>query len=415
MPINITDAEAIDPVNHSEYTLDLAKMRQQPKGVEEFDGIRERRSAQDGTVSCMFLVPWSVRRAFREWALGYSYSEISPGINAARIAQYAAYTFAISGDNESAVQYRNVVLLHRVIPAQDPEEPSLFCSDCELIEGRGAVVRDPTNFVLDDEGKIETDARGPYREGGIEAGVDGFLTADAIAYVDNGLAGGISLTERVNNSLVPTPPSGEYRDGRAIYRLTYRPRNYSVINDNNVPEGNELARYVIREEEFGLEAIPLQRLANNAIANLKFVDAAPVPANLRNQMIPEAGAKQLPTAVLNYTWVDVPDRPFASYTRTLGKVNIADFDGFNGAPKFPAGTLLCQPWRTRRTLSVTGKVTWQIQYRFSVRPQGWNNFLAYDGNFYKATFGGAANGPTVYQQIDFAGLFCVPPPVKYLR
>jgi hypothetical protein len=120
---------------------------------------------------------------------------------------------------------------------------------------------------------------------------------------------------------------------------------------------------------------------------------------------------------LRYTWHDVPDRPLATYSYVLGKVNADPFDGFGGAPTYPAGTLLCQPWETVRKVSATGRVTWDITFNFMLRPQGWNKFLTAYGDFYGATFttnaSGDANGDKVYPTADFNLLFKVPVPVRY--
>jgi hypothetical protein len=180
----------------------------------------------------------------------------------------------------------------------------------------------------------------------------------------------------------------------------------------------ELARYVIREEEFTLESIPLARVAAGVTDSTGKVLASPLtftegPA--AGQVIPEAGVQQLPGSMLVYTWVDVPDLPRAAYATCVGKINASPFDGLNGTPVYPAESLLCLPWRTKPTFSVTGRVTWRIQFRFAFRPQLWNRYpLGTAQGFYKATFGGAPNGPTVYETADFSELFRVPPPVKYL-
>lgn len=232
--------------------------------------------------------------------------------------------------------------------------------------------------------------------------------------------GGASVVAGRVTDAVGNLPDGQrllprYNDGYAIYRLTYSHRDYVVATDAQVRplQGGELRRYVTRADEPSLEALPLNRLVNAGATKLMFLEGP-----FAGQVIAEAGVKQLATSMLTYTWHQVPDRPLAAHANCVGKVNAGPFDGFGGAPLYPAGTLLCLPWRTRRETGVAGRVHWTITFRFAFRPTGWNRFPAGDGRFYLATFtkntDGDPAGDPVYAAAKFGNLFVPAPPERYL-
>src|SRR5580658_9032800 len=58
-------------VNESGIQLDPEKELARPQGIEEIDGYGE--SSRDGRYEAYrtFWVPWSIRKAFLDWAMGY--------------------------------------------------------------------------------------------------------------------------------------------------------------------------------------------------------------------------------------------------------------------------------------------------------------------------------------------------------
>src|SRR5262249_5211132 len=91
----------------------------------------------------------------------------------------------------------------------------------------------------------------------------------------------------------PLPP--RYLDGVAIFRLTYTPRDYAGLPDEQRQARHgqyELGRYVSRQEEPALEAIPLSRLVAGGAAQLVYAEG---PGGVKGQVVREAGVKQLPT------------------------------------------------------------------------------------------------------------------------
>ncbi len=375
--------------NDSEYQLDQAKQRARPVWLEETDGYRDRATATDDQVTRHYRCPWSRRIEARQWLLGYSGSILVPDPG------------PVGGVGPPV---GDTGKLGREIPAQDPERPWLFCSEAEVMRGEGAWVESPDVLVLGEDGEelIDPDTRvRPWR-------------APAIAYVANDQGGDVGhkqLIELPGRVIVEqtTPPSERFSDGRALIRATYRPRDYTILSDEDLDRTgrDELRRHVTRQIDYGLEAIPLARLAQNGTV-LKFAEG-----KYKDNVIPEAGVQQAPIATLHYTWQEVPDPPHAAFTACLGRVNADPFDGFGGAPVYPAETLLCMPWKLDRKCGPTGRVSWQIHYRLSYRPQKWNRFPAADGNFYLATWGGLVTGDRAYKTADFGALFRAPPPLRY--
>jgi hypothetical protein len=393
----------------SGYAFNLTKLQQQPAGVFEVDGYRAKGRASDHSVTRVYSVPWSAERAFWEWAMGYSFTDVvlveGPGRTVQERTLAAAYIFEAFCPATVPMVLEGIAWsLSRVIPAQDPVRPWLFCSDYELSQGQGAWVNDPNNVLHDAAGNVVLQGGAP-------------VPIPAIAYVDNSEGGGTAKRVQMESKTEIVGPGETYGDGRALVRLTFTPRPYEVRDDAQLGAlgGLELRRYVVREEKYNIEALPLARLAATAGNQLAFIAKDDVPKALWNQPIPEAGIQCLPTSALRYTWVDVPDRPLVAYAGVVGKINDRNFDGYGGgSPTYLPGTLLCMPWETKRTVGPTGRVTWQIIFNFIFRPTRWNYFPTAFGGFYEASFGGGPNGSRVYQSANFDTLFQVPPPVKYV-
>ncbi len=171
-------------VNDSGIQLDIEKYAQMPSGVEELEDYKEEWNAEGTHYSSrLFKVPWSTRRVFAEWCLGYEFNSFlyggdinypfwtagpnSPGggysgaaaansnaaqANAAAAAALQAYNAALVGGADAgtiagllqslntanaiaANTSPNIGYLVRIPPAQDPEEPWKYAVSCELQKG----------------------------------------------------------------------------------------------------------------------------------------------------------------------------------------------------------------------------------------------------------------------------------------
>ncbi len=393
MPVVIEGHQGPLEVNSSGYAVDLEKLRQRPRGVDEVaEGYTERGTGSSLEVTRVYTCPWSVLPIFRSWAMGHSNTEIIASASQLEFIDARNYYGTGAGFGYgpigevvdaaiAAVLPPVVAKLTRSIPAQDPTRPWLFASDWHLIQTHGVAVEDPYAVATYADGHTIEDADGKQ------------IPTKAMAVADNSKAGNIfqdidkdaeqpPLDDGSLNTSGLDKPTGDdetddarrdsatktFGDGMARVRITFRYRDYAVLSDTaceTLGKG-ELGRYVRRTEEFALEGLALARIG---ATQLKFAEA-PVTGTI----VPEAGVVQLATATLTYEWIDVPDRPLMAYARCVGKTNAEPFDGLHGAPLYPAETLFCLPWRTRRTVSTRGRVTWQIQYRLAFRPQKWNRF-----------------------------------------
>lgn len=399
MPVTILDGGS-NRSNDSEYVLDIDKLSKWPDWLEEIDGYRDRFTENDAQVTRFYRCPWSKRDEAREFLLGYSNSIQLLGVNALDLANAIAFwnNAMAAADDADAPDVTNSLL--RVIPVQDPERPWLFCSECEVQKGEGAWVQSPFSVVLNANEDVVNDPL-----------TGDPMLAHAIHYVDNSEGGFAGEVGEVDDVEITAPPSQRFRDGKAVLRATFTPRDYTVLSDAALlaAGGNELRRYVSREEDFGIEALSLARAAATGRV-LKFTEG-PYEGN----SIPEAGVKQMPFSTLSYTWHNVPDPPRTAYYGCVGRINAEPFDGLGGAPTYRAETLLCLPWKLKRRVGPTGRVQWTIQFRFSFRPQMWNRFPAGDGQFYKASWGGDEADDVVYEPADFNSLFQVAIAREYNR
>lgn len=401
MPPTIVGRPGSRPQNHSGYTFDLDKWSARPGSMKEVDPLRATFHPETHEVVRTYTVSAGEMFDFEEWATGYSnsISTVSPGDVAAAQALaegvfYYLRAVAPGASSDGHVTYPPgsappglPVKLRRVIPAQDPVRPWLFARSCELIQGHGAWIEDPDSYVFAPGSATPT-----------------YLKSITYADINPGLG------KDADGKQI-------FGDGVMRYRVTYGPLDYEVRNDADTDTygAGEIGRYVIWNDEPSIEAIPLARIGAGV---LTFAGTVSPTNPFGGQQVREAGVLQLPSAAVTYHWVDVPDKPVAAFNNCLGKINSSDFDGFSGRPKYPAQTLLCMPWRTRRTKGVTGRVTWQVFYRFLFHPQKWNYYPASNGQFYPAYFADVAGGPAnpakpVYQLADFGQLFAVPPPVTY--
>lgn len=199
-------------------------------------------------------------------------------------------------------------------------------------------------------------------------------------------------------------------DGLARFRVTYRPLPYEVRTDRMLAEAawltkGEMERYVLREVKDSVKALQIPA------GSLKYWEGPSVGV-----AVPSPGTILIGMQELVYTWTDVPDLPEDAIAACVGRVNSSPFDGAFGAPEYAAETVLCQaPERIRKPRGLRGRVMWDIKFHFLINPRGWNKFPTGTGEYYGATFGGAAPNETnvVYKLADFRDLFKAPTPRDY--
>lgn len=387
MPVTILGAMFGKTRSDSQIVYDAVQAARMPEGVFETDPYQERISTTEAMVARHYWCPWSLRVSFTQWVLGYSYSLAAgpaPGVGT----------------------------LRRVPPAQDPERPWLYAQEAEIVERAGAWVLNPNNPVLGPDGNQV-----------------GNTVAPCLAYVDNseGAAGAVAVEPFPNPGAIDHNLIGEqnYRDGWVKYKVTFRPRDYTILSDElfQITGKSEVARWVSYREKWGLEALPMARVAAAGPQQLKFaqipVDVLPAsidpPAAILGSIVPEPGVRLYPIAHITLVWHEVPDRNLTTYLAALGTVNKLPFSAGRGTPTFRPYTLLLKPWETREVIGETGRICWDITFTMAYRAATWVAYPAGDGGTYYATFGGRSTDPTVYEATDWSNLFTVPsPPVNYL-
>lgn len=186
-------------------------------------------------------------------------------------------------------------------------------------------------------------------------------------------------------------------DGYAHIVVTYRALDYNVLTDAEAASQTvlkEMSRYVSRYDTYSAEAIEIPHHAFKYTAD--------------NVQIPTGIAKILTKKELTYVWHEVPDVPEINIEACHGLVNSALFDNY-----YPAETLLFIAPDKKRYRATTGRIVWELTYKFSYRPQGWNKVYRRAGaggpGFY-AVISNDSNSLKPYQSVDFVKLFEVPPP-----
>lgn len=325
--------------NQSGITLDSAKILSMPaREVCAITDYGERFRDDDSQAQMTWQIPWSVRLAWKEWALGYS--------DLVGVAELP--------DEPPS--------LRRTPPVQHPEMPWLYAVECELVRGMPILVtRDDIPIG---------DAAKPGEHIAAADGHSDFWQMPAYAELN--------------------PETGQFVDGICEYRVTYRDLDYDVRSDDQLLEapydGFELNRYVTRAYSYTVKSINVPGTLANAI---RFTSG---PST--NQVIGQGTLLIRPLIQYEYTWRDVPAPPGEAIAACVGRVNSESFDDvriggslFNAQPH----QLLCQAPRIKRYRTKTGRITYDITYRFDADFSslwGWNAFPAPDGLFYPAAVGG---------------------------
>src|SRR5262245_3132310 len=293
-------------------------------------------ACEDQEIVQEWRVPHSLRAQWLAWCLGYSSS-------------------AFAGTPPDPLLPG---LLERVLPDQDPEFPWFYATRARLNspDRSGAPVSRDLPAKDKNGDPIMDDGTPPAQ-----------IIIPALTYADK--------------------QGDDFYDGWLSYYVTYKPLPYDLRTDTQiVGYGSELGRFVDRQFDWTIRNIPIP--ANR----LKFAEG---PSS--GQAIPANAAHLLPGCQLVYAWKQVPDLPVDAIRDGVGTVNSADFDTqwppFASIGAWPAETLLCQPPKIRRYRSLTGRITWEIVYRFDYNPNTWNKLPANNGQFYLATRDGTLTGP----------------------
>jgi hypothetical protein len=358
--INTTFARAL---NHSHIAHSTAKLLAMPVGWNEMDGYDEVFSTTDARATRVFNGPWVTRHLFKQWALGYSFSVGNPNN-------------VLSGN--AGCNAPGTGILNRVIPAQHPEMPWLYASEVKLLDGLGGWKNNPYVGFQDECGNVT-------------------------AVPGTGYA----------TSPIPMIAYYNYENGNdansCVYAVTYTDRDYEILEQPD-PVVGEMGRYVTRHGTYASKALTIP------YPRLKFTDGS--------GEVPEQGIFIVGTEEVAYTWHQVPDIPWGAIQNCVGKVNSGDFDGFASYPTFTAGTLLCLAPERERKRMCTGRIGWQITFRFlylntgsCLLQRGHNYFPKVDasGNltFVLATYDGTQTGRGLYDKADFTTLFQPVSPGNY--
>lgn len=298
---------------------------------------------------------------------------IGPWITRYNLVQWAlGWSYSVPNANNPAQGQ-----LVRILPAQHPEFPWLFARRVKLVKGVGAWGNNPYVSAQDECGNVATNPTTGYALNPIPM----------ICYFD--------------------PATGS--DALScVYAVTYQAVDFEIRDTSYLPS-SEMSRWVTRNYTYAVQAlsVPTNRL--------RFADGS--------GPISEGGIFVSKTQELTYLWREVPDVPEQAIQATIGHVNAAPFDGDPGFPTYPPGTLLCMAPEKTRHRGPTGRITWDISYKFLYRDNGTPTAPA-GHNFFPntskqsltwvlATFDGTPTGPTLYQPADFTQLFTVPNPANY--
>jgi hypothetical protein len=384
VPINVIGPHLADsipwqswqPVDLSGVTLDIAKMALMPTSAQECGPFQMEDTEHGKQTTRYYEVAWSQADAFQRWCYGYSEAVTQNVLQA--------------GGNQPSSQLR------RVIPAQDPRYPYLYCDDVRLEECKGVILPDPgalmsTLPAFGPEQPVDPGGN-PVGDNSDEQGI-----WPDIIYAEK------TTVENVN-----------FQDGNARFRVRYRSRPYPIRNDTDTDNHPllERSRFVQVERRFAIQALALAKLTALQNNNLGLKPLVFDNGPFQGSQIPEAGVLLMPTQtylVTCHEWpYDIGQQ--MEFIGAIGTINSAPFQPAPGWPPLFAKSALCQaPDIHGPVRNAAGALVWRCTLRFDVRmnPEGgnWNAFPAPNGQFYEASFGGGLNDPRVYQTSDFNSIF----------
>ncbi len=347
--------------------LNAHKLNQIPAGWQEVEGYRERWRS-DGTqeMTRVFQGPWNGRGAFRDYMLGWS------------------ALFDLGALNPAVALGGQRFFITREIPFADPEYPWLYCVDCRVLKGQGAMRPNPD---------MSTGHPQPQPQPGIQP--PPLVLPGPVA--PTGKVGYYDTSPDLADPTDPQKAAGL----SALVECLFSSLDYRVLTDGELAampnNQGELERFVVREPKFTVQSQPLP------LGQLFFArDGGPH----QGQQIPDNAAyKLLFRGELTYTWHQAPGVNWDALQACIGAVNSAAFDGAaNGAwPPYPPETLLCTaPPSLKIYRTVQGQRQWRHSYSFIWRPEGWNTLIDGDGLFHRVAY---ANGTPMFPLADFNTLF----------
>jgi hypothetical protein len=409
-PPNDTNIVIVDP--------DKAKAFPQwaVEDAENQDSPRITCHQNDVEITRRYKIPFSKFFEFRDYVLGYTFGDSEQDIVQDPLAPGGA-------------RIVNLGLIKRVIPMQEPTNPHLYGSSCNIVSNAGTVCR---------QRYLNAAQMNQYQQA---------LANPAIAPPDFSLDF-VSFGYDANNYLSQSVNDiNATDDGVCTVEVIFTARDYIIRTDANAviaagvmnaganpPRVNsEMTRWCAWSVKYAITALPLGRIAESAASNqapLVFSDpTAPTAPSIFNARIPEPGVILLPLATYHVRWTDVPYVNWRAVEAGVGKVNANPFGGTNNFPIFPAQTLLCQaPEIQEPKRSIRGAWMWTITWHLDYRESGWNKVLAGNGIFYNAGFQAVVN-PTVangginpdgtlvvnpvYKPFDFTFMFTPALPTQY--
>lgn len=336
-------------IDRSGIAYDMDKHNAMPPGWFEVEGYRESGSFNDASATRVFEGPWSQRLALRAWALGACWMD---------------------ADGKT---------LHRDIPAQHPELPWLYATDCELVSGQGVFVVNP-NVVP--PGSDFGDPDNPPAPLGM------IQYRDGSGLIGDSLSCSMSITYHVmdfdilSDAQMAGPTSALSNNG-----FVSQPSDFAL---------SEVDRYVVKTSVDSLQG---QAFGSNQL----LFQTGP---NAGSPIAAVASTKLFPCEELNYVWKNVPKVPQANIDICMGGVNTGTFDPNSRLRPggYADGTILCMAPQKIPKRTSQGLWVFDMVYKFLYKPTGWNNFMDQKGNFYPTAFGYPGT-VTLYPSVDLSLLF----------
>lgn len=329
-------------VSGGNHGLRLDKILEMPKCSPY--SIKETWSKEHGgQIEVGYYVPWTARKKWLNYMLGYSY-------------------LVVSEDPENPDSE-----LRRVIPFQAPEAQyeHLYCVDIRPgSQNAGALCQTPYAKAHDGAGKPLFPDIFPPRAPVVSWPM----------YLENAQ----HPSKDENGNIIAV-----YREGWADYVAVFRQLPYRVRTDDELDKmiGNkgELERYVVRSSKQAIQSQPLPK------GSIVWTDGPNA-----GQTIPENAAFVLvPTAEISWSWEELPSIPTGGF-QVQGKINSGPFDGARGAigpngigTPWPTRTLLAQaPQFEELTNSITGQIFFRAKYTALYREAGWDKLLDSSGQYH---------------------------------
>jgi hypothetical protein len=333
-------------VDRSGIGYDMDKHNRMPPGWFECEGYKEQASFNDASGTRVFEGPWGSRLAFRQWALGSVWID--------------------AGDGKT---------LHRDIPAQDPEMPWLYATDCELVLGQGVSIVNPNVVAPQPDGNGNP------------------VPLGKIAYTDGSglVSDSLSCRLAVHYHVMDFDILSDAQLGGTAALSTGGYTSQPSVDGTAL---TELDRYVVKTSVDSLQGLPIPG------QQLFFVTGP-----FTGQAIPSSALTKLfPCEELTYTWKNIPLIPQAGIDACMGMSNQGTFDPNSRLRPggYPNSTLICMaPQKVPRRTS-QGLWVFDLVAKFIYKPGGVNFFPAADGNLYGASF---SSGALLFPVADFNKMF----------